>query len=130
MAFVAHARTENNKRTDMSFSYEVEIENNVQTIVMKGRILDRSEAEEMMEKVSKNINEGKNRLIFNLEELDYMNSAGLNVLITLLTKSRNNYGEMVLMNLSDKVRNLLVTSKLQNIFKIVDSIEAAKEIVK
>ena len=97
---------------------------------MKGRILDRSEAEEMMEKVSKNINEGKNRLIFNLEELDYMNSAGLNVLITLLTKSRNNYGEMVLMNLSDKVRNLLVTSKLQNIFKIVDSIEAAKEIVK
>ena len=99
-------------------------------VSLKGRILDRSEAEKMMEEVSKNIDDGKTKLIFNFEELDYMNSAGLNVLITLLTKSRNNYGEMALCNLSDKVRNLLVTSKLQNIFKIVDSEEAAREIVK
>jgi len=114
----------------MSFSYDLGIEGNLQMVSLKGRILDRSEAEKMMEEVSKNIDDGKTKLIFNFEKLDYMNSAGLNVLITLLTKSRNNYGEMALCNLSDKVRNLLVTSKLQNIFKIVDSEEAAREIVK
>lgn len=104
-------------------------EGNLQLIKLKGRILDSSEADQMMKEVSENIEEGKNRLIFNFEELEYMNSAGLNVLITLLTKSRNKYGEMALYKLSDKVRKLLVTSKLQNIFKIVDSEEAARELV-
>ena len=114
----------------MSFSYELNIENNIQMIYPEGRILDRSEAEKMMDEISANVDDGKTKLIFNFEKLDYMNSAGLNVLITLLTKSRNNYGEMVLCNLSDKVRKLLVTSKLQNIFKILESEEAARELVK
>lgn len=114
----------------MSFSYDLKLEGNIQLIYPKGRILDRSEAEKMIEEVSKNIDEGKNKLVFNFGELDYMNSAGLNVLITLLTKSRNNYGEMALCNLSDKVRNLLITSKLQNIFKILDSEEEVREIIK
>jgi anti-sigma B factor antagonist len=111
----------------MSFSYNLTIEGNLQIVQMEGRILDRSEADTMMDEVSKNIEEGKNKLIFNFDGLDYMNSAGLNVLITILTKSRNHYGEMVLCNLSEKVRNLLVTSKLQNIFKLVDTEVDARE---
>ncbi len=114
----------------MSFSYDLKTEGNVQLVSLKGRILDRSEADKMLAETSKNIDDGKTDLIFNFEELDYMNSAGLNVLITLLTKSRNSYGDMVLYNLSDKVMNLLVTSKLQNIFKIVENEDAAREIVK
>lgn len=113
----------------MGFSYDLKVDGNIQLIAPKGRILDRSEAEEMITEVSQNIQDGKSRLIFDFEGIDYMNSAGLNVLITLLTKSRNEYGEMALYNLSEKVKKLLVTSKLQNIFKIVETEAAARELV-
>ena len=101
----------------------------MQTVHMKGRILDLSEAEGMMEKVSSNIEDGQTKLLFNLKELDYMNSSGLNVLINLLTKSRNHYGEMVLCELSDKVEKLLVTSKLHDIFKITENEAEARKLL-
>ncbi|MAY82844.1 MAG: hypothetical protein CMP59_01795 [Flavobacteriales bacterium] len=105
----------------MSFSYELSTDGKLTTVKPKGRILDISEAEDMIQEVGEKIEAGSNKLLFNLKELDYMNSAGLNMLINLLTKSRNNYGEMVLCELSDSVSKLLVTSKLQNIFSIEEN---------
>ena len=61
----------------------------------------------------------------NFREMEYMNSAGLSVLITILTQSRNNYGELLLCNVPDKISKLLVTSKLHNIFNVVDSEDEA-----
>lgn len=113
----------------MSFSYQLELDGTTQIIKLNGRILDRSEADDLMEEVSKNIEAGKNKVICNFSGLEYMNSSGLNVLISILNKNRNHYGEMAICNLSDKVKNLLVTSKLQNIFKMVDTEAEAKELL-
>lgn len=113
----------------MKFTYDINSEGKIQTVRMNGRILDTSETEDMMEQVSKNIEDGQSQLIFNLKDLDYMNSSGLNILINLLTKSRNHYGEMVLCELSDNVEKLLITSKLQNIFKIAENEAEAKKLL-
>ena len=106
------------KRAIMSFSYELSTSGKLTTIRPKGRILDISEAEELINEVGAKIEAGNNKLLFNMKALEYMNSAGLNMLINLLTKSRNHSGEMVLCELSNSVNKLLITSKLQNIFEI------------
>jgi len=128
MEFAALARTDN-QTSNMSFSYELNTEGRLTIVKPKGRILDISEADALMKEVGEKIEAGSNKLLFNLKELEYMNSAGLNMLINLMTKSRNHYGEMVLCELSDPVSKLLVTSKLQNIFKIEESeAEALKKL--
>ena len=47
------------------------------------------------------------------------------MLITLLTKFRNNEGEVVIMKPSEHVNKLLIITKLTAIFKIADSLEEA-----
>jgi anti-sigma B factor antagonist len=59
-----------------------------------------------------------------------MNSSGLGVLITVLTKLRNKGGEVVLLNPSEQVKKLLLITKLNNIFNIFDSKEEAEAFLK
>jgi anti-sigma B factor antagonist len=54
-----------------------------------------------------------------------MNSSGIGVLITLLTKFRNHEGEMVLIKPSETIRKLLIITKLNKIFSINETREAA-----
>jgi len=111
----------------MSFSYDLSTQGKLTTVKPKGRILDISEAESLLREVEEKIEAGSNKLLFNMRELEYMNSAGLNMLINLLNKSRNHYGELVLCGLSESVNKLIVTSKLHNIFTIVSDEEKALE---
>ena len=51
--------------------------------------------------------------------------SGIGVLITLLTKFRNKNGELFIIKPSGQVNKLLIMTKLQAIFNIVDSEEEA-----
>jgi anti-sigma B factor antagonist len=67
--------------------------------------------------------------IIDISELRYINSSGIGVLITILTKFRNKGGEVYLMNPSESVKKLLVITKLNAIFQVIKSEEeiAAKK---
>lgn len=59
--------------------------------------------------------------IIDISELRYINSSGIGVLITILTKFRNKGGEVYLMNPSESVKKLLMITKLNSIFHVVAS---------
>jgi anti-sigma B factor antagonist len=59
--------------------------------------------------------------IIDISELRYINSSGIGVLITVLTKFRNKGGEVYLQNPSESVKKLLVITKLNAIFQIIKS---------
>jgi len=61
--------------------------------------------------------------IIDISELRYINSSGIGVLITILTKFRNKGGEVYLMNPSESVSKLLLITKLNAIFQIIKSEE-------
>ena len=67
------------------------------------------------------------QFILDLSELKHVNSSGLGVFITLLTKARKKDGEVVIVNPSESIRSLLMMTKLNSIFHIYDSVEAALE---
>lgn len=54
-----------------------------------------------------------------------MNSSGLNTLIQLLTKTRNSGGETVIYNMNKKINELLLITKLNTLFKIVETEQEA-----
>jgi anti-sigma B factor antagonist len=93
--------------------------------VLSGELIDKNQAINLVKNIDELLIEGKNKLIIDLSDLKYMNSSGLNVLIQLLTKTRTNGGESVIFNVSKKVNDLLVITKLNTLFKVADSKESA-----
>jgi anti-sigma B factor antagonist len=65
--------------------------------------------------------------VLDLSDLKHINSSGLGVFITLLTKARKKDGEVLLVNPSEGIRKLLIMTKLNAIFTIYDTVEAALE---
>jgi anti-anti-sigma regulatory factor len=48
-------------------------------------------------------------------------------MIKVLTKARNNGGEVVITRVEKRVKDLLVITKLNSVFKVVDTLKEAKE---
>src|SRR5215813_10939527 len=66
--------------------------------------------------------------IVDISGLRYINSSGIGVLITILTKFRNKGGEVYLMKPSDSVKKLLAITKLNAIFQVVQTEEEALQL--
>ena len=68
--------------------------------------------------------------LIDISDVRYINSSGIGVLITLLTKFRNKGGELFLIKPSEHVQKLLIITKLQAIFNIVDTEQEALSKIK
>ncbi|MGB0861341.1 MAG: STAS domain-containing protein [Saprospiraceae bacterium] len=79
----------------------------------------------LLREIENMINEDSHKyFIISLEELAFINSVGLSFLIAVLTKSRNAGGETIIVNVNEKITQLLVMTKLHSIFTVCDSTEA------
>ncbi len=75
--------------------------------------------------VESRIERGLNKFIVDLSKLDFMNSVGLNFMISIMTKSRNSGGDLAVANASDQVLNLLEITKLRSMFTLRPTVEDA-----
>lgn len=99
-------------------------------ITLKGDLIGENNGPELVNIANDHLHNNVNRCAVDLSGVRYMNSSGIGVLITLLTKFRNQEGEMILIKPSEKIEKLLLITKLNNIFSIVDSKEEALELLK
>lgn len=109
----------------MTFSYTTTQQDGITIFNLTGEIIDKAQAAEFVEHINNLAASGKTRFALELSGLRYMNSSGLNVLVSILTKARNSGGEVVVCNLSKKVSDLLVITKLDTIFNILPTVEDA-----
>lgn len=107
----------------MNFSFKTE--NSVMLIQFSGDLIGEENGPEIIEAVNNEIMNNVNLCAVDISDVRYINSSGIGVLITILTKFRNKDGEVVLVNPSDHVKKLLIITKLNAIFTIADSVEEA-----
>ncbi len=74
----------------------------------------------LREEVRKLLAEGKKKIVLNLAEVNYIDSSGLGELVSAYTAVKNGGGELKLLNLTSKVRDLLVITKLVTVFDVKD----------
>jgi anti-sigma B factor antagonist len=111
-------RKKNSAKQHMDFTYQAE--SGVGTFNLKGNLIGENDGIAITESFAEKIESGTKNFIINLADLKHINSSGLGVLITLLTKARKIGGELVLAEPSDYIKNLLLITKLNTIFKIYD----------
>ncbi|MCG8576644.1 MAG: STAS domain-containing protein [Flavobacteriales bacterium] len=100
---------------------------NCSEIQLSGSALTEPDFEELNEEVNSLINKGSSNIILNLEHIKLLNSLGINTLIKIFTKSRNAGGDMYIVNISDKINQVLLLTKLNTVLNIAASVEEATE---
>lgn len=102
-------------------------EGSVTVLSLKGNLLGEKDSEPILKTIENSIKNGSNQFAVDLKGLQYINSTGLSVLLTILTKSRNASGNMCIFNVPEQLQKLLTMTQLDKVFPKADSLEAAKE---
>jgi len=105
----------------MEFTHE--IKNRILILRLQGDLIGENNGPAIIQQVNDAIQQQAMTCIVDISGLRYINSSGIGVLITILTKYRNKGGEVYLMKPSESVQKLLVITKLNAIFQIVQSEE-------
>jgi anti-sigma B factor antagonist len=111
-------------------TFEHQIKDNIFVITLSGDLIGEDTGTSLLEAVNNSIQQKALTCIINISKLRYINSSGIGVLITILTKFRNKGGEVYLMKPSESVQKLLVITKLNAIFQIVQSEEEVTKLIK
>ena len=94
-------------------------------IFLDGTAMTEFDFIELIDKVEASIEDNQANLILNLKEISLLNSLGINTLIKIFTKCRNNGGDLYIVNISDKINQVLLLTKLNTVLNIADSVEEA-----
>ena len=112
----------------MKFTHETK--GNVFILRLAGDLIGENTGANLLEAASGSIQQNVLNCVIDISELRYINSSGIGVLITILTKFRNKGGEVYLMRPSENVQKLLVITKLNAIFQIIKSEDEIEKLIK
>jgi anti-sigma B factor antagonist len=112
----------------MKFSSE--IKKDILIIRLEGDLIGENDGAAILAMATDAIQDNILKCVIDISKLRYINSSGIGVLITILTKFRNKNGEVFLLNPSESVQKLLVITKLNAIFQIAKTEEEALTLAK
>jgi anti-sigma B factor antagonist len=105
----------------MEFNYQIEEKKDYNLVSISGNLIEKNQASHLLEEINELVEKESNKFILNMQDFKYMNSTGLTILLNILTKARKSGGEAVICNVPDRIKSLLVITKLNNVFSVVDS---------
>ena len=105
----------------MSLAIEKRDREGIAILDLKGRITMGDEVTSFRQTVKDLAGAGTQKLILNLQEVDYIDSTGLGAVVMCSSAFRNAGGVTKLLNLNRRNVELLVTTKLATIFEIFNS---------
>jgi anti-sigma B factor antagonist len=88
---------------------------------LSGRITMGEGTVMLRDTLQKLLTDGDRKFLVNLEAVDYIDSSGLGELVTAFTTVRNQQGQLKLLKLTRRVRDLLQITKLLTVFESFDS---------
>jgi anti-sigma B factor antagonist len=101
--------------------FTIEKKGNYTLYILSGRLLGEIDGQALKDSIAQSIENGEKYFILNMSGLEYMNSTGVGILVTLLTKARHADGELVLLAPSSNVSTVLTMTRLNTIFKIFNA---------
>ena len=100
---------------------EERVVNDVTILDLKGKITLGEGDEALREKINQLISGNKKRILLNLAEVPYIDSAGLGEVVRTYTTVSRQGGQHKLVNLTKRIVDLLTITKLLTVFEAFDS---------
>ncbi len=92
---------------------------------LSGKIMGGPDATAFNEKLHDLVESGNIKVIADLSKVNWMNSSGLGILISALTTIRNAGGDLKLAAITERIKSLLMITKLLSVFDTFDTTEEA-----
>lgn len=96
--------------------------NGVTVLELSGRITLGEESNQLRTKLKDALSSGKSRLVLDLGEVTYIDSAGLGTLVAGFTSAQNQGASLKLASLTKRFREQLNITKLVTVFDVYDSV--------
>jgi anti-sigma B factor antagonist len=80
---------------------------------------------QLRDAVSNLLESGRQRIILNLQGVSYVDSSGIGELVSRYTTTKNQGGQLKLLQLPKKIKDLLMITKLLTVFEIYEDEETA-----
>ncbi|MCR5889102.1 STAS domain-containing protein [Hymenobacter sp. J193] len=109
---------------------EAAVQNGILYVRLAGDLIGSPDSQQLLHTVNEQLGEDVTLCAIDLSHVRFINSTGIGVLVSVLTKFRNQGGELVLINPSDHIRKLLVITKLNAIFTVAATDTEAAEHLK
>jgi anti-sigma B factor antagonist len=93
----------------------------VMVLDLKGKITLGEGDEQLKDKVNSLVNQGHRKMVLNLAEVPYLDSAGLGEVVRAYTTVSRQGGSLKLLNLTKRITDLLSITKLLTVFETFDS---------
>ena len=97
----------------------------VAVLDLEGRIVLGEESSALRERVKNLLGQDRKRIVLNMGNVGYIDSAGLGALVASYTSAKNQGAILKLVNLGGKFREVLQVTKLLTVFEVYDSEQAA-----
>jgi anti-sigma B factor antagonist len=88
---------------------------------LKGKVMLGEGDELLKDKVSSLLNQGYKKIVLNLAEVPYIDSAGLGEIVRTFTTVSRQGGSLKLLNLTKRITDLLSITKLLTVFDTFES---------
>ncbi len=92
---------------------------------LHGRITIGEGSVQLRDAVSQLLSGNRQHIILNLEDVSYVDSSGIGELVSRYTTTKNQGGQLKLLKLPKKIKDLLMITKLLTVFEIYEDEEAA-----
>ena len=90
-------------------------------IDVSGRITLGEGSSNLREGIRELLGQGSRKILLNLGDVSYIDSSGIGELVSAFTSVANQGGQLKLLNLTKRVKDLLQITKLYTIFDIYDN---------
>ena len=97
----------------------------VTVVALDGRIVLGEESTALREKIKSLLAEGKKKIVLNMAEIKYIDSAGLGTLVAAHLSAKNQGASVRLCHLGKKFHDVMQVTKLLTVFDVYDTEEAA-----
>ena len=92
----------------------------VTVIDVSGRITLGEGSSSLRDGIRELVGKGQKKILLNLADVSYIDSSGIGELVSAFTSVTNGGGQMKLVNLTKRVKDLLQITKLYTVFEVFD----------
>ncbi|MGA2268724.1 MAG: STAS domain-containing protein [Bryobacteraceae bacterium] len=105
----------------MSVKLNIRQIGDVSVVDVAGRITLGEGSSALRDSLREMVGKGQKKILLNLGEVSYIDSSGIGELVSGFTSVTNGGGQLKLLNLTKRVKDLLQITKLYTVFDVHDS---------
>ena len=103
----------------------------VEIVAISGHIVGSAKASQDFQELFRTlVADGKRKYVIDLAETPWTNSLGVGMLMSAYTSVKKSGGDVVLANATQRIRDMLKVTRLDHVFSVHESLEAAIEHLK